>query len=407
MKPQDISSDHLKDITYQAVALTAAGIVAEQFRGCVLGLDPVADGQEIERRKRQADERAKDITQAVFSHTGYRVLVHAAEGIGRDGVTNSFSAAEVVNPLGKSGEIHILSDVIEGTNATVSNNGGKSRVAIDRTEAGGLSAIVSGQGVIPLGNAPDMYADQFFSYVPEAKRAEVQALVEDSLTAEDVQILQEVLETVAIANGCSIRDLEVVIMKRDREARRLASLQSIRGRYPGLTITQISDGTVVHGLMASFQPNKKIPTLDRHKILWTAGGSAEAFMNLAVAASVPGGIGALRLCSKNVNKTAAGDKAKDLSRRYAFDANEINELRVVRNDAESILSGNRLFGIQDVKGSITANFSFITDNGVFDQPGVQKVRPGIFRVCTLRIACGHPDFVIEDKPIQAVQALFS
>ncbi|HRY29651.1 MAG TPA: fructose-bisphosphatase class II, partial [Elusimicrobiota bacterium] len=392
--------DHRDAIIHDVAVFTAAGVVAEGHRGAVLGL---TDKAEIARRKDAADGYAKRTAEAMFYARDARVFVHVAEGIGRDEVQESFVGSEVINPKGLN-EQHIIVDVIEGTNATASNNGGKSRAEIGAAQSGGMMAIVSGSGIEALGNAPDVYADQLYSAVPPQYRAAVQALVEKNLEREDEAGLEEVLQAIADVNNLTINDLEFVIMQRAREGNRMAALKAIQSRFPGMTLTQIGDGTVAHGLLATLG---RKPGAGKHKVMWTVGGSAEAFMNLAVAAAVPTGVGALRVYSKKVNKTAAGEEAKNLAQRYAFDEAEKKELRADRKDADAIIAGQKLFTVTDVAGTVDAEFAFITDNGVFNVPGVQEIRPGVFRVHVLRIIEGKAAIVAPLPVLRSVLQLAS
>ncbi|MBI4396972.1 MAG: fructose-bisphosphatase class II, partial [Elusimicrobia bacterium] len=393
--------NHQPEVTHDAAVYTAAGVVAEGHRGAILG---VTDKNEVRKLKDAADGYAKLTTEAVFYAEDAKVVVHVAEGIGRDEVEESFRGAEIINPNGRQTR-HIIIDVIEGTNATASNNEGKTREEISNAQSGGTSAVVAGDGVQSLGNAPDVYADQFVSAVPASERARVQALVQKNLAAEDEPEIREVLEAVASANGISIDDMEIVIMKRDREARRMTALKAIQAKHPGLVITQIKDGTVVHGLLATVG---RKPGTGKHKVMWTAGGSAEAFMNLAVAAGIPGGLGALRLYTKNINTTATGEVAMSFERRFDWDEAEKAEIREIRpQDAEAIFRGERIFTISDVEGNVEGNFAFITDNGVFNVPGVREIRPGVFRVHTLRILDLKAFITVEDITHEALKRILA
>ena len=131
-------------------------------------------------------------------------------------------------------------------------------------------------------------------------------------------------------------------------------------------------------------------------------------MNLAIAASVPGGIGALRQYSVNVNKAADGSEATDISQRYDFSEDEKAEMERMRpDDYEQVLAGKRVLTIADVNGPVEGNFSFLTHNGVFNQPEVEEIRSGVFRVHTLRVRNGAPSIVVEDIPVEEVQQILA
>ena len=391
---------------YDAVVVSGANLVATNHRGDALG---VTDKTQVNDLKVASDGVAKLGVQAVLVDAGYQAVIQVSEGFGRDGVDESFRGAERVNFRGLARRIlRLLIDVIDGTTKFETNNDGLARAALGLDEAGGMGTVVMGDGIEVYGNAPDAYADQIFARVRNEKQAAVQRLIEESVTAEDRDTIQRVLQAIAEGNGKTINDLQLVIMKRTREGKRMEALKAIKAEFPGLQITEIGDGTVAHGLLATLGRKE-----GKVKVMWTVGGSAEAFMNLAVASSVQGAVGVLRLYSKEVQKkTAEGGEATDLSRRYEWTDKEQAELRDLRpDDADAVITGNRLFSVRDVpadlRGTIEGNFSFLTDNGVFNQPGVQEIEPGLFRVHTLRITGGTAGIVVRDIAKADVEQLLA
>ena len=361
------------------VATTTASVVlvADGWRGKALGMTEKSD---IKAVKDGADGLAKQIYEMVVKENKTQMNVRVSEGFGRDGVDESFKASEVINP-GAEHEVDAIIDVIEGTNMFATNNNGKKMAELSESESGATSVMVTGEGVAALGNVPDVYADAFFTRVPPERTAEFKN-IDPSL--ESYKEIEAVLSRVAEANGITLNEMEIVLMKRDREGKRLASLKKLQIENPGLEITIIEDGTVAHGLLATFGRKE-----GKHKVMWTVGGSPEQFMNLAVAGAFrnEGAVAALRVYSKKVNDSPEGSKkAKDLSWKYNFSEEEKADLRKLRpDDAEDIIAGERLFTLADVKGPIEGAFTFITDNGVFQQPGIKEIDKNKFEVSTLRV----------------------
>ncbi|MDI6606811.1 MAG: fructose-bisphosphatase class II, partial [Candidatus Omnitrophota bacterium] len=221
---------------------------------------------------------------------------------------------------------------------------------------------------------------------PKERKEEfkLQPLDPDISPQAPYQQIKDTLNRIAQVNGITIADLEVVLMDRRRETARLKALERLQAENKGLVITPIRDGTVCHGLLATFGRKE-----GKHKVLWTVGGSPEAFMNLAVARvfEQEGAVAGVRIYSKRVNDSQEGKgKAVDLSWRYNFSEDEKELLRHLRpQDAEQIIRGERLFTLADVQGPTEAALAFITDNGVFNQPGVEDLGEGKYRVHLLRV----------------------
>ncbi len=370
-------------IAFAASTQTAAELVASGLMGAV---NEKTTKEQKKIIKDKSDGLAKRIYDKVIKKQGIAVAIGMSEGFGRDGVKESFRAAEVINAeKRKNGIESAFIDVIEGTNPFVTNNYHLPMDKISNFESGGTSAIVIGDGVKSLGNAPDIYADVLFTRVNPKKLKEFKRkpLNPDVPVKQPYKKIKETLQRIAKANKIKIRNMEIVLMDREREGARLEALRKIKKRNPGMKITLIKDGTVAHGLQATFGRKN-----GKHKVLWTVGACPEGFINLASAKPFQkvGAVAGLRIYSKNVNDSKKGD-AKDLAWRYNFGAEEKKLLRKLRpKDASKILSGKKLFTLDDAKGSTEGAFSFITDNGVFRQPGVRKLAKGLYRVRTLR--CG-------------------
>lgn len=398
------------NLATETSALTAASLVALDLRGRALGLDK----EQIKKVKDRADGIAKRIYTEVADRMGIILLVRVAEGIGRDEVAESFDANDVIVPDTLLGEVEAIKkaietgantyksnstgitytiedaviDVIEGTNAFVFNVGGKPIAKLALWESGGTSIIATGSGIRSIGNCPDVYADGIATVVPPEKRQDfISNPLDPELIASDPVKIRQVLLRIAKANGITINDMEVLLMDRSREKAKLAVLQDLQKDFPGLEIVQIADGTVAHNIEAALGRKE-----GKHKVVMTVGGSAEWFFNLDVASIFKelGALTSVRVYSKNVNK--AGDakdagEATDLERRYAFDEDEAAQIRKLRpQDGEDILYGKKLFTQEDVIGYVDASIAIITHNGVFQLPGVEKLRDGSYKVSLLRFA---------------------
>jgi hypothetical protein len=365
----------------------AANLVFENWRGRA---PPDADEAALEKVTAPMDERGMALFDQAVQQADVRYIPYCAEGA-HDGV-KSHMPGKVVNPEGKGGTVHAINDVVEGSKLFVTNNGGRSLAdgTLTRADAGAVVAQVNGEGVKALGNVPDIYAGQFFSRVPASHRDAIQGLVERLMDKHDAASVKELLEAVARANGIALKDLDVVLMKRDRDAALKAALQEL-----GVSVTEISVGTVPHGLEAVL-PLKTGAGL-KHRILWATGGSAEALTNLAVAAAVEGGVGAVRLFTKTMGKTDDGKTAKSWAFGGRFTSDEVEELKSLRSDWQSIVKGEKIFRVADVRGPVEGVFSFLTDSGVFNMPGVQEVGRHVFRVHTLRIHKGQASIAVDDQ----------
>jgi fructose/tagatose bisphosphate aldolase/fructose-1,6-bisphosphatase/sedoheptulose 1,7-bisphosphatase-like protein len=414
-----------EDFTAQVTTMTAAGLTALDLRGAALG---VTDRGEIARIKEEGDTTAKEIYTDIANTTNTILIVHVSEGFGRDRVAGSFQANDLVVPdalmlteelsninkavkAGRSSYTsrvgieyrieHAIIDVIEGTNKFVTNADGLELDELAESESGATSIIVTGSGVANLGNCPDIYADLIVTGVPAAKRKEFigKNALDPELIASNPSKIEGVLQRIADANGIKIKDLEVVLMERTREAARLTVLRELQKKHKGLDVVIIKDGTVAHGLLATFGRKE-----GKHKVLMTVGGSPEGFFNLAVAGifKEEGALASMRLYSKNVNRTAEGAEARNLDTRYAFDKDEKEELiRLRPNDAEDIIGGNRLFTQEDVVGNVEGAVSFITNNGVFRVEGVKELEGGGFQETVLRVGTisGKPSVWFENRVI--------
>ncbi|MFC1658663.1 type II glyceraldehyde-3-phosphate dehydrogenase [Candidatus Omnitrophota bacterium] len=417
-------ADVADNFAVQTTTSTAAILTALDMRGAALG---ETDKKLIAGIKEQSDGLAKRAFQDIANSTGVILVVHVSEGFGRDEVAESFRANEVVVPLAISGEVknineaigkdlaiytsqsgrpykieHAIIDVIEGTNAFVSNVDGRELSDLSIHESGATSILVGGPGVESLGNCPDIYADSILTVVPKEKRQEfVDNPLDPELTAENPGMIEAMLTRIADANGISLNDLEVVVMDRKRETLRLDVIKQLQQKYNGLELVTIKDGTVAHSLLATFGRRE-----GKHKVVMTVGGSPEANFNLAIAGlfKEEGAIASLRPYSKNVNKTVDGEDALDLSRRYIFSPSEMEELRMLRpEDADEIIGGRRLCTQEDVKGGVEAGIAFITNNGVFGVEGVRESEDGGYSITVLRIGTvdNKPSVWFEERKLSA------
>ena len=139
---------------------------------------------------------------------------------------------------------------------------------------------------LSIGYLPDGYGEILVTNVPPEKVREVARALDPDIHDGDVEAnLERDLGLIArvnqLANGIS--DIEVVIMDRDRETVRREALLNIQIRFPGLIITEIKDGTFMHGVLAAAGWKG---AGGKHKVLWTVGGEPEAADNVLVAAAL-------------------------------------------------------------------------------------------------------------------------
>jgi len=403
-QPTTVFQDDLttKTTTIAAVALTEAGL-----RGKARGLDKKNPDQRkmISDIKVASDGLAKRVYQEIIGEEGVAVNVHVSEGIGRDGLSaeDAFQSNEVINPTGAMGRHHAIMDVIEGTNSFVTNVEGKRLGELRDSESGATSIIATGAGIESLGNCPDSYVHYIGTTVPIERRREFTGrnALDPEVIAKDPARIEEILSRIANANNIGIGDLEAVVMKRDREKQNLDVLAGLRKKYPGLKVVTIEDGTVAHSLEAAFGRKE-----GKHKVVMTVGGAPEGFFNLAVAGlfKEQGALASMRVYSKRVNETVAGEKASDMATRYNFDESERSDILSLRkDDGEAVLRGDRLFTQEDVKGNVEGSMAFITNNGVFGVTGVEKLDDSSYRVNVLRFGNvgGKPCIWFEEKTVIA------
>jgi len=398
--------------------------------------DVAISDKELKQMKAAIKDVADGVAKRIFERTAKEqniiLMVRVSEGFGRDEVAESLKANEVIMPgeinnegrqiqaainSGEefyqskvSGKLYpiadVIVDVVEGTNQFVTNSGNKSLDQVPDHEAGGTSMIIQSYGkegvVRALGNAPDGYVGQFITnlgeYADEFNQKKVlvagegkptfYSLKDPELYARHPGMIVEYLQFLAQTRGQKLEELEeeIVIMDRDRETAFLNELRKLQARIPGLKVVGedqkgIPDGTVAHGLKASMSKDMYEQLTGRfygpHKTVVTIGGSAEGFYNLGIASQLQdsGTVAGLRVYSMKMNKNSQGQVMKDQSQRYAFTAEEqkdIRQLRAQYGDAQDILSGKKLFTERDFKGEAVGLFTFISNNGVFHQPGTEQ-----------------------------------
>lgn len=369
MPPQAILDEY--SLVTNATVAAALAVVADGYTGKMTNLTEKA---EVKIIKDGADGLAKREMQVIFTLSGYRIIVTVSEGGLRDAVEESFLGGEAIGKKGWE-VVSIALDVIEGT------------TVVAEGKAGGVSLAVSAKGAgTLLGNVSDVYAAIIAAYVPKEKIADFKREPLDPGPyegEENVDILKlhitKQLTRIAQANNINLNQMEVVLLNRDRESVRIKVFKELESTS-GLKVTIIEDGTFNHALKASLGGKG-----ERLKVFFGTSGAPEAFSNVIIAKMYhkDGAVASARVLSYDSLK-----KAKDLSRSNAYNFSEIEqkimeELRP--QDFESILAGNKLFTSADVKGEPDAAITFITDNEVFDQPGVRSIDTNRYVVTTLRL----------------------
>ncbi len=338
-----------------ATVVGALTTVADGYRAAV---KPNSPKDEIKKAKDGADVSTKREIEQLFKGLSRQVVMGTAEGGLRDEV-ESFSAGEgfgaATNP------ITIYIDVVENTNATAFGN------------LGGTSIAVTADGENQLiGLIPDVYAHLVVARVPVEKMAEF-----EKNPLDPDQDSEKLLRRIADANGIKLSDMEVVLLNRERESERLATFKRL-ATEEGLTVTTLEDGTFNQAVQASIGKKE-----GKFKVFLGTSGAPEASMNLAIAKAYhgEGTIAGYRLLSNEGLK-----KAKDLQPRYAWGEKEKELIRELRpEDAEEIIAGKKLFTTADVKGKVDAALTFITDNEIFNLPGVEVLENQNYLIHTLRI----------------------
>jgi fructose-1,6-bisphosphatase/sedoheptulose 1,7-bisphosphatase-like protein/fructose/tagatose bisphosphate aldolase len=424
------------NLAVETSARTAAVLTLEKFRGGVIDGN-ITGSDKIQAFKDKSDGRAKQIYQEIADNKNVIMIVRCCEGFGRDAVDESFKASEIVIPGSLKSEASLITqavnnnkntyvskegkeytivdadmDVIEGTNMFVTNVGNKPFAAINRSESGAMSIIVTGVGLRAMGNSPDYYTDGIFTRVKKDRRVEfVLDPLDPEMTAAYPSKTGEMLGRIAVANDITIGDMEVVIMDRPREAERLKALQDLQKEFPGMAITTIKDGTVAHAVDAMLGR----ATGGKFKVVMTVGGSPEFDICRAIAGlfKEEGAICSGKRYSLEVQFDEKGEKAKNLKRRYAWkDAEKDDMKKTGMQDYDDIIAGKKLLTQEDVQGEIEGSFSLITHNGVFGKEGVKVISDKAAEVNVLRFnkvnglanAWWEKKIVDVDKGIKTVDA---
>ncbi len=369
----------------QHTAAIAVLLDAEGFRG--IGM----------KRKGEADDQAQFISLALQADRGVPGDVKFSEGE-QDAAQGELPSGKFLTPgtpivMNAFGAPESFGeDVVEGTNATATNNNGVPRAKVAHMISGGTSIRFSGAGVDALGGLPDGHVHQLFARVPPEHRERMQKRIEQfMLTHNPVEPYDEVkgvLGEIAEANSTDLNHLEVVLLTgsdRPRETANLNALKRIKRGYPGFTVTEISDGTVVPGMLAAMGRKQ-----GKHVVLFTTGKRAEAAFNLVAARTqqAQGAIAAVVILGDLAFKTEQGRPVVNLARRYAHSEESQRRIRKVQpaDRAEVLLNGTRALTPNDVGGPVQATMSLTTDNGWFNLPGIQRVGDGRSRVVTLRFS---------------------
>ena len=397
----------------------------------VLGKEGTIAKDELKRMQTAitdvVDGFAKRIFERTIKELGIIMMVRVSEGFGRDEVAESLKSNEVIMPnliqheveaikaaidrgdefyLSENGRYYpildAIIDVVEGTNQFVTNSGNRSLEEAPENEAGANSDIVVGRGVRDLGNVPDGYVHQFITNVGEDADALRAAAVEvggekyhlydpELYAAHPKEGILAYLKFLAAIRRQELSQVqeEIIVMNRKRETAFVRAIEEVKQEYgiQGVSVVQktLQDGTVAHGLRATLTPALYEAATGRsygvHKTVITVGGSAEGFMNLAIAGAAKyiGAVAGVRVYNAKMNKNAAGEELPDLSERYNFKLAEASELRVIREsygDAGAILNGQKFFTEQDVKGDVVGIFTVIANDWVFGQTGTQATEGG-------------------------------
>ncbi len=380
---------------------------------------------EVRKIKDDADGLAFRAILNVLRRFKVGALIYTSEGKGRDGVDESFVGGDFTGVEGGFARLitrwmHRLGivsffgfmalvmsmDVIEGTTATVTNR---------PVLSGGTSVVIGGPGAKRLGQAPDIYADLVMSHVPENQ---VKNFEESPLNFQDGIMTN--LQRIATVNGKTMAELEVVILGRGRERSRLRQMlpnvpeaeideatkaDKTQQQYvltdpnTGLTVRVIPDGTflpaVKAGLGGQITPGK-------HLVFYGSSGSPEAMLDLQMLAGFQkqGAVASMRLMPKGVKDVEAWT-GTDVwtSQEIEGKPDEPGVKQLRPKDWEAVLAGRRLVTLADARGDIDVSITFITDNPVWGQQGLQLDGQRWTRTTTLRVRTikGHPDVWFEHQ----------
>ncbi len=344
-------------------------------------------GKEAKVLGKEMDRRAHELQKAAIHASGNRVHHMGMEGES-DGLSKKdlFEAGEIVNPDGTQGDEFMISDEIDGTTDTVTNNNGEPFEERNEWFPGGISLQVTGDVVQKRGLGSDsFYKAGLFFNVPAGKREDFKNNIIDPDIPDDLEgakeYMKRALTRIASANDLSLKDVEVALMRRGREKFTKKVLDEI-----GVELHDFKDGTPGHAALANLKPDKK-----KVRVYWSIAKSTEQGWNEAVADALYqagyGAIGYTKIYSKEVNYAANKEESSDMKRRYIWTEEVKKEIQEkYPKDSKDILAGKRVFVTGEIEGTVDASMLIITDNRLFNQRGMGELqKDGTIEVPELRI----------------------
>lgn len=359
-------------------------------------------GVEAKAAGKILDTRANIILQDAVEVSGKRVRVMGSEGEADDLPPEALlEAGQILNPNGTQGDEFLITDEIDGTNLAATNNNDEPFEDRDIHHPGAISmngtgAIVRERG---LGSDRIYKAGLFFSVSADQREEFIDTPIDPQIPDDfgNAQAyMKAALERIAKANGKTLDDVEIVLMRRSREDFKKGILDSIEVEWH-----DFPDGTPGHALLANLQPeNGKV------RVFWTVMKSIEGGWNEAIADALYqagyGAIGVTKIFSPEINfeddkigtPKAERKTSGNMARRYVWTEDAEAAIRqIYPDDAEAILTGKKLFVTGETTGTLNAAMTFTTDNALFGIRGAGKVQPdGTIEIVTLRIkAVEEPD----------------
>ena len=382
----------------------AAGLQSEGWigRAAPSAIDSLGDvSAQTKALGGRMDARANEILIDTVSVSGHPVLILGAEGEADGLAAGDFlQRGQILNPTGHRDMEKLITDEVDATNLTVTNNNDVAFRDRDPWHSSGISMQATGGIVDERGGVSDMiYSAAIAASVPSDRREEfidnpIDPEIPDEFKAAQ-DYMRKALTRIASANGKTLEDVEVVLMDRGREGFKKEVLLSI-----GVNSYDFPDGTPVHALLACLQPNP-----DKVRVFWTVGKSTEGKWNEAVAdALYQAGFGVFmvtKLYSTEINfddnkmgsPKSERKKSTKMSRRYVF-SEEVIEIiqQLYPDDWQAVLEGKKLFVTGQATGTLNASTSILTGNKLLGIRGVGEVQEdGTIKVPTLRVRAVQED----------------
>jgi len=384
-----------------AVGLKAEGWVGKAAPTTIDSLGEAA--AEAKKQGKLMDGRANQILKDHIEVSGTNALIMGAEGESDLDIKGDMvKEGQVIHAIGASGEEALITDEVDGTTLTVTNNNGKTLEQLSIWTPGGISLQATGKIIKQRGYGSDLlYKHGVFFTVDQAVVEEFINNPIDPNIPDDFEeakiYMKESLTRIAKARNRELKNVIVVVMNRGREEFKKSVLDAI-----GVKWEHFKDGTPGHAAMAELEPED-----GKVRVYWTIGKSTETGWNEGVADALHqagfGAIGYTNICSTEVNfadekmgaKSKERQKSTNMARRHKWTPQQKLIIRGLFHQdpqlQQDVLDGKKIFVTGEAKGTLEAAMTFITDSGLFNEKGTRILEDAATEARTLRVKAVQED----------------